>query len=239
MNENQKNIDSDEIKKFDNLASRWWDPEGDFKPLHQINPLRLDYICRHNDLKDLKVVDIGCGGGILSEAMSKKGAFVTGVDMAEKALNVAKLHQIESKTTVDYRLSTAEELSASEKEGFDVVTCLEMLEHVPQPADIIKSCADLVKPGGSVYFSTINKNLKSFLYAIVGAEHLLKLLPIGTHEYSKFIRPSEIDTWARDSLLELNDSVGLAYNPIFEKYSLTKNLDVNYMMHFTKPSSNE
>ena len=239
MNENQKNIDSDEIKKFDNLASRWWDPEGDFKPLHQINPLRLDYICRHNDIKDLKVVDIGCGGGILSEAMSKKGAFVTGVDMAEKALNVAKLHQIESKTTVDYRLSTAEELSASQKECFDVVTCLEMLEHVPQPANIIKSCADLVKPGGSVYFSTINKNLKSFLYAIVGAEHLLKLLPIGTHEYSKFIRPSEIDTWARDSLLELNDSVGLAYNPIFEKYSLTKNLDVNYMMHFTKPSSNE
>ena len=239
MNENQKNIDSDEIKKFDNLASRWWDPEGDFKPLHQINPLRLDYICRHNDIKDLKVVDIGCGGGILSEAMSKKGAFVTGVDMAEKALNVAKLHQIESKTTVDYRLSTAEELSASQKECFDVVTCLEMLEHVPQPADIIKSCADLVKPGGSVYFSTINKNLKSFLYAIVGAEHLLKLLPIGTHEYSKFIRPSEIDTWARDSMLELNDSVGLAYNPIFEKYSLTKNLDVNYMMHFTKPSSNE
>ena len=239
MNENQKNIDSDEIKKFDNLASRWWDPEGDFKPLHQINPLRLDYICRHNDLKDLKVVDIGCGGGILSEAMSKKGAFVTGIDMAEKALNVAKLHQIESKTTVDYRLSTAEELSASKKKYFDVVTCLEMLEHVPQPADIIKSCADLVKPGGSVYFSTINKNLKSFLYAIVGAEHLLKLLPIGTHEYSKFIKPSEIDTWARDSMLELNDSVGLAYNPIFEKYSLTKNLDVNYMMHFTKPSSNE
>ena len=159
--------------------------------------------------------------------------------MAEKALNVAKLHQIESKTTVDYRLSTAEELSASQKECFDVVTCLEMLEHVPQPADIIKSCADLVKPGGSVYFSTINKNLKSFLYAIVGAEHLLKLLPIGTHEYSKFIRPSEIDTWARDSMLELNGSVGLAYNPIFEKYSLTKNLDVNYMMHFTKPSSNE
>ena len=239
MNENQKNIDSDEIKKFDNLASRWWDPEGDFKPLHQINPLRLDYICRHNDIKDLKVVDIGCGGGILSEAMSKKGAFVTGVDMAEKALNVAKLHQIESKTTVDYRLSTAEELSASQKECFDVVTCLEMLEHVPQPADIIKSCANLVKPGGSVYFSTINKNLKSFLYAIVGAEHLLKLLPIGTHEYSKFIKPSEIDTWARDSMLELNDSIGLAYNPIFEKYSLTKNLDVNYMMHFTKPSSNE
>jgi 2-polyprenyl-6-hydroxyphenyl methylase/3-demethylubiquinone-9 3-methyltransferase len=239
MNENQKNIDSDEIKKFDNLASRWWDSEGDFKPLHQINPLRLDYICRHNDLKDLKVVDIGCGGGILSEAMSKKGAFVTGIDMAEKALNVAKLHQIESKTTVDYRLSTAEELSASKKKYFDVVTCLEMLEHVPQPADIIKSCADLVKPGGSVYFSTINKNLKSFLYAIVGAEHLLKLLPIGTHEYSKFIKPSEIDTWARDSMLELNDSVGLAYNPIFEKYSLTKNLDVNYMMHFTKPSSNE
>ena len=167
--------------------------------------------------------------------MSKKGAVVTGVDMAEKALNVAKLHQMESKTTVNYQLSTAEELSASKKECFDVVTCLEMLEHVPEPEAIVKSCANLLKPGGSVYFSTINKNLKSFLYAIIGAEHLLKLLPVGTHEYSKFIKPSEIDVWARKSNLQLHNSTGLEYNPIFEKYSLSDNLDVNYMLHFIKP----
>jgi len=234
-NKNQKNIDADEINKFDNLASRWWDPEGDFKPLHQINPLRLDFICQYNNIKDLDIADIGCGGGILAEAMSKKGAVVTGIDMAEKALNVAKLHQMESKTTVNYQLSTAEELSVSKKECFDVVTCLEMLEHVPEPEAIVKSCANLLKPGGSVYFSTINKNLKSFLHAIIGAEHLLKLLPVGTHEYSKFIKPSEIDVWARSCNLELHNSAGLQYNPIFEKYSLSDNLDVNYMLHFIKP----
>ena len=234
-NKNQKNIDADEINKFDNLASRWWDPEGDFKPLHQINPLRLDFICQYNNIKDLANADIGCGGGILAEAMSKKGAVVTGIDMAEKALNVAKLHQMESKTTVNYQLSTAEELSASKKESFDIVTCLEMLEHVPEPEAIVKSCANLLKPGGSVYFSTINKNLKSFLHAIIGAEHLLKLLPVGTHEYSKFIKPSEIDVWARSCNLELHNSAGLQYNPIFEKYSLSDNLDVNYMLHFIKP----
>ena len=236
MNANQQNIDKEEISKFNELASRWWDTDGDFKPLHEINPLRLDYICRHSNLKDLKIVDIGCGGGILSEAMAKKGGIVTGIDMAEKAIAVAKLHQIESKITVDYQLMTAEELAEDEAGSFDIVTCLEMLEHVPDPSKVIQSCADLLKPGGSVYFSTINKNLKSFLFAIIGAEHILKLLPVGTHEYSKFIKPSSMESWSRQSLLELQSSIGLEYNPFISKYSLTHNLDVNYMMHFMKPN---
>ena len=236
MNANQQNIDKKEISKFNELASRWWDTDGDFKPLHEINPLRLDYICRHSNLKDLKIVDIGCGGGILSEAMAKKGGIVTGIDMAEKAIAVAKLHQIESKITVDYQLMTAEELAEDEAGSFDIVTCLEMLEHVPDPSKVIQSCADLLKPGGSVYFSTINKNLKSFLFAIIGAEHILKLLPVGTHEYSKFIKPSSMESWSRQSLLELQSSIGLEYNPFISKYSLTHNLDVNYMMHFMKPN---
>ena len=236
MNANQQNIDKEEISKFNELASRWWDTDGDFKPLHEINPLRLDYICRQSNLKDLKIVDIGCGGGILSEAMAKKGGIVTGIDMAEKAIAVAKLHQIESKITVDYQLMTAEELAEDEAGSFDIVTCLEMLEHVPDPSKVIQSCADLLKPGGSVYFSTINKNLKSFLFAIIGAEHILKLLPVGTHEYSKFIKPSSMESWSRQSLLELQSSIGLEYNPFISKYSLTHNLDVNYMMHFMKPN---
>tara|TARA_B100001094_G_scaffold121336_1_gene117027 strand:- start:244 stop:963 length:720 start_codon:yes stop_codon:yes gene_type:complete len=236
MKKNQLNIDKEEINKFNDLASRWWDEDGDFKPLHEINPLRLDYICRQVPLNGLKIADIGCGGGILSEAMAKKGGLVTGIDMAEKAIAVAKLHQIESQTSVDYKLMTAEELVKNEKGSFDIITCLEMLEHVPDPSNVIQSCADLLKPGGSVYFSTINKNLKSFLFAIIGAEHILKLLPVGTHEYSKFIKPSSIESWSRQSLLELQSSVGIEYNPFNSKYSLTHNLDVNYMMHFVKPN---
>ena len=236
MKKNQLNIDKEEINKFNDLASRWWDEDGDFKPLHAINPLRLDYICRQVPLNGLKIADIGCGGGILSEAMAKKGGLVTGIDMAEKAIAVAKLHQIESQTSVDYKLMTAEELVKNEKGSFDIITCLEMLEHVPDPSNVIQSCADLLKPGGSVYFSTINKNLKSFLFAIIGAEHILKLLPVGTHEYSKFIKPSSIESWSRQSLLELQSSIGIEYNPFNSKYCLTHNLDVNYMMHFVKPN---
>ena len=236
MKKNQLNIDKEEINKFNDLASRWWDEDGDFKPLHAIIPLRLDYICRQLPLNGLKIADIRGGGGILSESMAKKGGLVTGIDMAEKAIAVAKLHQIESQTSVDYKLMTAEELVKNEKGSFDIITCLEMLEHVPDPSNVIQSCADLLKPGGSVYFSTINKNLKSFLFAIIGAEHILKLLPVGTHEYSKFIKPSSIESWSRQSLLELQSSIGIEYNPFNSKYSLTNNLDVNYMMHFVKPN---
>ena len=231
------NIDPAELAKFDALASRWWDTEGEFRPLHQINPLRLDWIRQHVSLAGLKVVDIGCGGGILTEAMAACGATVTGIDMAEGPLAVARLHQHESGAEVDYRRSTAEELAVAEPGHYDVVTCLEMLEHVPDPSQVIRSCTELVKPGGQVFFSTINRNPKSFLFAIVGAEYVLRLLPKGTHEYEKFIRPSELEDWARASGLALKTSIGLHYNPLTREYSLGPNLDVNYLMHFQRPES--
>jgi 2-polyprenyl-6-hydroxyphenyl methylase/3-demethylubiquinone-9 3-methyltransferase len=231
------NIDLAELAKFDSLASRWWDTEGDFRPLHQINPLRLDWIRQRVDLDGVRAVDIGCGGGILTEAMAESGATVTGIDMAESPLAVARLHQQESGTEVDYRQTTAEELAASEAGQFDVVTCLEMLEHVPDPARIVRACAELVKPGGHVFFSTINRNPKSFVFAIVGAEYILRLLPRGTHEYDKFIRPSELDAWARTAGLDLRASIGLHYNPLTREYSLGPNLDVNYLMYCQKPAS--
>ena len=234
MVDKEKNIDTKEIDKFNQLASRWWDPEGDFKPLHDINPLRIDYINSYKNLNNQKIADIGCGGGILSEAMAIKGGIVTGIDMAENALNVAKIHQIESKTNVTYKLTTVENLAVLEKGTFDVVTCLEMIEHVPSPKEVIESCSKLLKPGGSAFFSTINRNPKAFFYAILGAEHILKLLPIGTHEYAKFIKPSELEYWARSASLDLKDSIGLKYNPFTKKYSLEKNLAVNYLMHFKK-----
>ena len=229
------NVDDVEIAKFDTLASRWWDSTGECRPLHEINPLRLDYIQQLTTLKDSRVLDIGCGGGILAESMAINGAKVTGIDMAEGPLAVARLHQAESGTSVNYRKSTAESFAREHASAFDVVTCLEMLEHVPEPMKVVASCAELVRPGGDVFFSTINRNLKSFLFAIIGAEYLLRLIPVGTHEYKKFIRPSELETWARHAGLELNDSIGLHYDPLIREYSLGDNLDVNYLMHFQCP----
>jgi 2-polyprenyl-6-hydroxyphenyl methylase/3-demethylubiquinone-9 3-methyltransferase len=233
----RKNVDPAELAKFDSFASRWWDTEGEFRSLHEINPLRLDWIRQHVKLAGSKVVDIGCGGGILTESMFAADATVTGIDMAEGPLAVAKLHQHESGAVVDYRQCTAEELAEAEAGQYDVVTCLEMLEHVPDPSQVIRSCAELVPPGGHVFFSTINRNPKSFMFAIVGAEYVLKLLPSGTHEYDKFIRPSELEAWARDAGLELRSSIGMHYNPLAKEYSLGPNLDVNYLMYFQRRAS--
>lgn len=233
----QHNVDDAEIAKFDALASRWWDPAGEFRPLHEINPLRLDYIRQRAALKDSRAIDIGCGGGILAESMATSGAGVTGIDMAEGPLAVARLHQAESGTDVEYLRTTAEAYASEHAGEFDVVTCLEMLEHVPEPMKVVASCAELVRPGGDVFFSTINRNPKSFLFAIVGAEYLLRLLPAGTHEYEKFIRPSELEGWARHAGLELNGSIGMQYNPLTREYSLGDDLDVNYLMHFRRAGS--
>ena len=228
------NVDPAEIAKFDGLAARWWDPAGDFRPLHEINPLRLDYIRQRVELRQKRVIDVGCGGGILAESLAAQGAVVTGIDMAEGPLAVARLHQAESGANVDYQSGTAE-MAASRYPGeYDVVTCLEMLEHVPSPADVVTACATLVRPGGHVFFSTINRHPKAFAFAIVGAEYLLRLLPQGTHEYEKFIRPSELEEWARHSGLELRGSIGMHYNPLTREYSLGPGLDVNYLMHFRR-----
>lgn len=235
MSTTQTNVDAAEIAKFDALASRWWDPAGEFRPLHEINPLRLDYIRQRATLAGSRVVDIGCGGGILSESMAKLGASVTGVDMGEGPLTVARLHQAESGTNVEYLQTTAEDLASKRPGQFDVVTCLEMLEHVPSPPAVIAACAELLRPGGHLFFSTINRNPKSFLLAIVGAEYVLRLLPVGTHEYEKFIRPSELERWSRHSGLQLQGSIGLHYNPLTREYSLGENIDVNYIMHFQRP----
>jgi 2-polyprenyl-6-hydroxyphenyl methylase/3-demethylubiquinone-9 3-methyltransferase len=234
MNTTRENVDPAEVAKFDALASRWWDPDGEFRSLHDINPLRLDWIRQHVQLAGATVVDIGCGGGILAESMANVGATVTGIDMAEGPLAVARLHQHESDADVNYRQATAEELASEEAGAFDVVTCLEMLEHVPDPSQVIRSCTELVKPGGHVFFSTINRNPKSFAFAIVGAEYVLKLLPAGTHAYEKFIRPSELESWARPAGLSLKDSIGMHYNPVTKEYSLGENLDVNYLMYFQR-----
>lgn len=231
MPDNITNVDPAELEKFNELASRWWDREGDFKPLHEINPLRLNYIDERVKLMGKSVLDVGCGGGILSEEMENRGAIVTGIDMGQGPLTVARLHQLESGTKVNYRQTTAEELALQEPCAYDVVTCMELLEHVPDPASLVRACAKLVKPDGDVFFSTINRNPKAYLFAVVGAEYILRLLPKGTHDYGKFIRPSELDAWARQARLELRELAGVSYNPLTAKYRLGTNVDVNYIAH--------
>mgnify|MGYP000243508195 CR=1 FL=1 len=228
------NVDQAEINKFEALASRWWDADSEFKPLHEINPLRLEYIDRRSKLDGKKVIDVGCGGGILAESMARQGATVTGIDMGEAPLAVARLHQHESRVEVEYQQSTAENFAVQHPGQFDVVTCMEMLEHVPDPASVIKACRTLVKPGGHVFFSTLNRNPKSFLFAIVGAEYLLRLLPKGTHEYQKFIKPSELSNWARQASLNVNEITGMSYNPFTKTYSLGYDVDVNYLVYCQK-----
>ncbi len=229
------NVDASEIKKFSELAARWWDRESEFKPLHDINPLRLDYINKNaGGLNGKKILDIGCGGGILSESMAASGAKVTGIDMGDAPLSVAKLHLLESGQKVDYIKSTAEEYANEHASQFDIVTCMEMLEHVPEPASVISACARLVKPGGHVFMSTINRTIKAFAFAIVGAEYVLKMLPKGTHQYEKFIKPSEMALWSRNANLELQHMTGMHYNPISKIYKLAPGVEVNYLMHLKR-----
>ncbi len=230
------NVDPQEIAKFEALASRWWDRNSEFKPLHDINPLRANYIDRHSPVAGRRLVDVGCGGGILAEAMALRGAAVTGIDMGEAPLSVARLHREESGVEVDYHHCTAEALAEREPEAFDIACCLEMLEHVPEPGAVVAACARLVRPGGDLYFSTINRNPKAFAFAIVGAEHLLRLLPAGTHEYARFIRPSELAGWIRDAGLVLADMTGLTYNPLTGNYRLDpRDVSVNYLVRAVKP----
>ena len=224
------NVDARELDKFGELAHRWWDPNSEFRPLHEINPLRLDWIDRHVGLADKRVLDVGCGGGILSEAMAGRGAIVTGIDLSERPLGVARLHLHESGQKVDYRQIAAEDIAREMPGAFDVVTCMEMLEHVPDPASTIRACAELVKPGGTVFFSTINRNPKSYLFAVIGAEYMLKLLPRGTHDYARFIRPAELARYARVAGLQSEEIIGMHYNPISKQYSLGPGTDVNYLM---------
>ena len=233
---NPVNVDLQEIAKFEALASRWWDHNGEFRPLHEINPLRANFIDQHSPVAGKRLVDVGCGGGILAESMAQRGALVTGIDMGEAPLSVARMHGLESGVEVNYRQSTAEDLAAEEAETYDIVCCLEMLEHVPDPGAVIAACAALARPGGSLYFSTINRNAKAFAFAIVGAEHILKLLPAGTHEYAKFIKPSELAGWLREAGLVLESMTGLTYNPLTGNYRLNdRDVGVNYMARASKP----
>ena len=231
------NVDPQEIAKFEALASRWWDRSSEFRPLHDINPLRANYIDQHSPVAGKQLADVGCGGGILAEAMAQRGATVTGIDMGEAPLAVAKLHQAESGVAVTYYQSTAEQLAEREPASFDIVCCLEMLEHVPDPGSVIAACAAMARPGASLYFSTINRNPKAFAFAIVGAEYVLKLLPAGTHEYAKFIKPSELAGWIRDAGLQLEGMTGLTYNPLTKHYRLVeRDVSVNYMVRAVKPT---
>ena len=236
LSSSNQNIDRSEIAKFEALASRWWDKESEFKPLHDINPLRANWIDERSPVAGKKLLDVGCGGGILAESMAQRGADVTGIDMGEAPLAVAQLHSLETGITIDYQQSTAEAMASQHPEQYDIVTCLEMLEHVPDPNSVIQACTNLVKPGGHIYFSTINRNPKAYLFAVLGAEYLLRLLPKGTHDYSKFIRPSELCNWVRDAGLELQTMTGMTYNPFTKNYRLNdKDVDVNYMVYAQKP----
>jgi 2-polyprenyl-6-hydroxyphenyl methylase/3-demethylubiquinone-9 3-methyltransferase len=230
------NFDTSELQKFDDLAGQWWDKSSESRPLHEINPLRLEWIGRWvPSLEGKKIADIGCGGGILAESMAIRGADVTGIDLAEQALKAAERHALEKGVPVRYLSMAAESLSALEPAQYDVVTCMEMLEHVPDPSAIVQACADLVKPGGHVFISTLNRNLKSFLFAIVGAEYLLRMLPRGTHEHSKFITPAELSNFARSAELSVEKMTGISYNPLFDRFRLSKDTSVNYLMTCTKP----
>ena len=234
------NVDPAEIAKFEALASRWWDPESEFKPLHDVNPLRCNYIDQAAELAGKNVLDVGCGGGLLSEAMAQRGASVTGIDMGDAPLNVARLHALESGVSINYQRIAVETLAAQQPASFDVVTCLEMLEHVPDPASIIRACATLVKPGGKVFFSTLNRNPKAYGMAILGAEYLLKMLPAGTHDYSKFIKPSELTRWCRQAGLQADHITGMTYNPLFKSYKLNdQDVSVNYLIATTRPSQDD
>ena len=230
------NADPLELQKFSDLAHRWWDPTSEFRPLHEINPLRLEWINALAPLAGKRVLDVGCGGGILAEAIAKKGANVKGIDLSEKALKVAELHSLESEVQVSYELIAAEALAAREAGQYDVVTCMEMLEHVPDPSAIVQACATLVKPGGRVFFSTLNRNPKSYLFAIIGAEYMLRLLPRGTHDYAKFIKPAELSQFARNANLEVQALKGMTYNPLTKIYSLNHDTDVNYLVACSKPN---
>ena len=235
---NIKNLDHDEVKKFDDLAAKWWDPDGEFKPLHQINPLRVGFINERANLQGMKVLDVGCGGGILAEALSKLGAQVTGIDASEQTIGVAQNHSNAVGSDVSYYQTTIDEFIANKpEEKFDVITCLEMLEHVPSPGEIIKTCSTILKDDGDIFFSTINRNPRSYLFAIVGAEYILNLLPKGTHDYQKFIKPSELAKWIRDARLSQIETIGLSYNPITDNYWLGKDIQVNYMVHAKKEAN--
>ncbi len=228
------NADPAELEKFGDLAHRWWDPNSEFKPLHEINPLRLDWIDRHVGLAGKNVLDVGCGGGLLSEGMATRGANVTGIDLSEKPLGVARLHLLESGQKVDYRKIAVEQLAEEMPGAFDAVTCLEMLEHVPNPSSVVAACARLVKPGGQVFFSTLNRNPKSYLFAVVGAEYVLQMLPKGTHDYAKFIKPSELARWSKLAGLEPDELIGMSYNPLSKQYSLGQDTSVNYLLRTTR-----
>ena len=231
MNDTSVNADQQELDKFAQLAHRWWDPNSEFKPLHDINPLRLDYVDQTAGLAGKAVLDVGCGGGILAESMAARGAHVTGIDLGEKALKVAKLHLLESGNQVDYRLIAVEALAAERPHSYDIVTCMEMLEHVPEPASVVRACAELVKPGGYVFFSTLNRNVKSYLMAVIGAEYVLNLLPRGTHDYGKFLKPSELGGFCRGAGLSVAGVTGMSYDPFAKTYSLGSDTSVNYLLY--------